>query len=191
MDEATLQRAPGTRVDRITIRRPDDWHVHFRDGEMMRAVAPFTARQFARAVVMPNLLPPVTTTAAARAYRERILDAVGRGAGFTPLMTAYLTDSSDPADLARGRDEGVLTAVKLYPAHATTNSAHGVTDIARVRPVLERLQQIGMPLLLLSRHSFDSAGTPVEWAQSRYRGDRYKLVTRLHRGGIRIPRPGE
>jgi dihydroorotase len=115
---------------------------------MLRAVAPFTARQFARAIVMPNLVPPVTTAAAARAYRERILDAVGRDAGFTPLMTAYLTDSSDPDELARGHDEGVLTAVKLYPAHATTNSAHGVTDLAKVRRVLERLQAIGMPLLL-------------------------------------------
>ena len=115
---------------------------------MLRAVAPFTARQFARAIVMPNLVPPVTTTEAARAYRERILDAVGRSAGFTPLMTAYLTDTSDADDLARGHAEGVLTAVKLYPAHATTNSAHGVTDLARVARVLERLQAIGMPLLL-------------------------------------------
>jgi dihydroorotase len=148
MDGTAKAAGTGARIDRLTIRRPDDWHVHFRDGEMLRAVAPFTARNFARAIVMPNLVPPVTTAAAARAYRERILDAVGRGSGFTPLMTAYLTDGSDPDDLARGHAEGVLTAAKLYPAHATTNSAHGVTDLARVRRALERLQAIGMPLLV-------------------------------------------
>ena len=134
--------------DSITFRQPDDWHVHFRDGAMLRAVLPCTARQFARAVVMPNLVPPVTDVAAARAYRERIFVAVPEGAEFTPLMTCYLTDSTDPAELARGHQEGVFTAVKLYPAHATTHSAYGVTDMDRVIPVLERMADIGMPLLI-------------------------------------------
>ena len=134
--------------DTITIRRPDDWHVHFRDGEMLRAVLPSTARQFARAIVMPNLVPPVTTVDGARAYRDRILSTLPAGADFTPLMTCYLTDGSDPAEVARGHAEGVFTAVKLYPAHATTHSAHGVTDIDRVMPVLERMAGIGMPLLI-------------------------------------------
>jgi dihydroorotase len=135
-------------TDTITLRQPDDWHVHFRDGAMLRQVGPLTARQFARAVVMPNLVPPVTTIAAARAYRDRILAALPRGADFTPLMTCYLTDTSDPQEVARGHEEGVFTAVKLYPAHATTHSAHGVTDIDRVMPVLERMAAIGMPLLV-------------------------------------------
>src|SRR5205823_3399846 len=134
--------------ENITIRRPDDWHVHFRDGAMLRAVLPWTARQFGRAIVMPNLVPPVTDVAAARAYRERILAALSEGADFTPLMTCYLTDATDPAEVARGHEEGVFTAVKLYPAHATTHSAHGVTDTDRVMPVLERMAAIGMPLLI-------------------------------------------
>ena len=134
--------------DAITIRKPDDWHVHFRDGAMLRTVLPWTARQFARAVVMPNLVPPVTDVAAARAYRERILAALPPGVDFTPLMTCYLTDATDPAEVARGHEEGVFTAVKLYPAHATTHSAHGVTDMDRVMPVLERMAVIGMPLLI-------------------------------------------
>jgi dihydroorotase len=133
--------------DTITLRRPDDWHVHFRDGAMLRAVLPLTARQFARAIVMPNLVPPVTDTAA-RAYRERILAALPEGADFAPLMTCYLTDTTDPAEVARGHAEGVFTAVKLYPAHATTHSAHGVTDIDGVMPVFERMAAIGMPLLI-------------------------------------------
>jgi len=132
----------------ITIRRPDDWHAHLRDGPMLAAVAPLTARQFARAIVMPNLAPPVTTAAAARAYRERILAAVPGGAEFTPLMTCYLTDATDPDDVARGHAQGVFTAVKLYPAGATTNSDLGVTDMARVAGVLARLEEIGMPLLV-------------------------------------------
>ena len=134
--------------DTITIRRPDDWHVHFRDGAMLQQVAPQTARQFARAIVMPNLAPPVTTLAAARAYRDRILAAIPEGADFTPLMTCYLTDTSDPEEIARGFEAGVFAAVKLYPAHATTHSAHGVTDMHRVMPVLERMAAIGMPLLV-------------------------------------------
>ena len=135
-------------TERLTIRRPDDWHVHLREGAMLAAVAPYTARQFARAIVMPNLTPPITSVAAAAAYRDRILAAVPEGAGFTPLMTLYLTDDADPDEIARGRGEGVVTACKLYPAHATTNSAHGVTDVRRLSSVLDAMQAIGMPLLV-------------------------------------------
>ena len=135
-------------TDRITIRSPDDWHVHLRDGAMLAAVAGFTARQFARAIVMPNLTPPVTSVAAAAAYRERILAALPADAGFTPLMTCYLTDDADPDEIARGYAEGVFTACKLYPANATTNSAHGVTDIGALRSVFERMQRIGMVLCI-------------------------------------------
>ncbi|MEG3084341.1 dihydroorotase [Sphingomonas sp. PB2P12] len=138
-------------TERLTIRRPDDWHVHLRDGAMLEAVAQHTARQFARAIIMPNLTPPVTTIAAARAYRERIMAALADGPqarDFTPLMTCYLTDGSDPAEIERGYGEGVFAACKLYPAHATTNSAHGVTDIRALTGVLETLQRIGMPLLI-------------------------------------------
>jgi dihydroorotase len=133
-------------TESLTIRRPDDWHVHLRDGDMLRAVAPHTARQFARAIVMPNLTPPVTRAADAAAYRQRIVEALPEGADFTPLMTCYLTDTTDPDDLAAGFDQGIFTAAKLYPAGATTNSDGGVTDIARIRPVLERMQEIGMDL---------------------------------------------
>lgn len=135
-------------TDAITIRRPDDWHVHLRDGDMLRAVAQYTARQFARAIIMPNLSPPVMTTEQGAAYRDRIMAAVPEGLGFTPLIVAYLTDSTAPDEMARGHGEGVFTAAKLYPAHATTGSAHGVTDIANIYPVLERMQDIGMPLLI-------------------------------------------
>jgi dihydroorotase len=133
-------------TDRITIRRPDDWHVHVRDGEMLKVVAPYTARQFARAIIMPNLVPPVTTAEEAIAYRGRISAAAGPD--FTPLMVAYLTNDTDPQQLARGKAEGVFTAAKLYPAHATTNSAHGVTDILKMSAVLETMQEIGLPLLI-------------------------------------------
>lgn len=132
----------------LTIRRPDDWHVHFRDGDLMAAVAPHTARVFARAIVMPNLAPPVTTTALAAAYRGRILAAVPAGAGFTPLMTCYLTDDTDARDLIEGHRSGVLTAAKLYPAHATTNAHAGVTAIDRIHPVLAAMERAGMPLLV-------------------------------------------
>ncbi|WP_404372546.1 dihydroorotase [Sphingomonas sp. MMS24-J45] len=135
-------------TERLTIRRPDDWHVHLRDGAMLQAVVPYTARQFARAIVMPNLSPPVTRVAAAEAYRTRILAAVPEGVDFTPLMTCYLTDDADAAEIERGFAEGVWAACKLYPAHATTNSSHGVTDIRALWPVLETLQRIGMPLLI-------------------------------------------
>jgi dihydroorotase len=128
----------------LTIRKPDDWHVHLRDGDLLRTVAPFTARQFARAIVMPNLVPPVSTVEAAAAYRKRIVAAAG--AGFTPLMTCYLTDEANPDEIARGFEEGVWAAAKLYPAGATTNSANGVTDIRNIMPALERMQRIGMVL---------------------------------------------
>ena len=135
-------------TDRLTIRRPDDWHVHLRDGAMLDHVAPYTARQFARAIILPNLSPPVTTAEEGRAYRERINAAVPAGLDFTPLIVAYLTDHSDPDQMARGHAEGVFTAAKLYPANATTGSAHGVTDIAKIMGVLERMAEIGMPLLI-------------------------------------------
>ena len=132
----------------IDIRRPDDWHLHLRDGAAMQAVLPFTAARFARAIVMPNLKPPVTTTAAAIEYRARIVAALPAGARFTPLMTLYLTDRTDPAEIARARDSGVVQACKLYPAGATTNADSGVTDIRRIDAVLERMSEVGLPLLV-------------------------------------------
>jgi dihydroorotase len=128
----------------LTIRKPDDWHVHLRDDEMLAKVAPYSARQFARAIIMPNLIPPITTVAAAEAYRGRIVAAAGPD--FTPLMTCYLTDQADPDELARGYADGVWVAAKLYPAGATTNSASGVTDIRNIYSALERMQAIGMTL---------------------------------------------
>ncbi|QJB69801.1 dihydroorotase [Parasphingorhabdus halotolerans] len=135
-------------TDQITIRRPDDWHVHLRDGDIMRAVVPYTAAQFARAIVMPNLSPPVTTSAMAADYRVRILAAVPEGLDFTPLMTCYLTDAADADDIAAGFAQGIFTAAKLYPANATTGSAHGVTDVTKIMPALEKMASIGMPLLI-------------------------------------------
>jgi dihydroorotase len=125
----TTPGEPMSPTGSLTIRRPDDWHVHLRDGAVLQAVAGATARQCGRAIVMPNLTPPITTVEEARAYRRRILEALPDQVAFTPLMTAYLTDSTDPAELERGHGEGVFTAAKLYPAHATTNSAAGVTDL--------------------------------------------------------------
>ncbi|WP_306006658.1 dihydroorotase [Aquicoccus porphyridii] len=130
----------------LTIRRPDDWHLHLRDGAMLRAVLPETARHFARAIIMPNLVPPVVTGAEAMAYRGRIMAALPDGADFTPLMTLYLTEETDPDDLAAAHASGLVTAVKLYPAGATTNSASGVQNFDRVRPVLEKMAEIGCPL---------------------------------------------
>ena len=135
-------------VTTLTIRRPDDWHVHLRDGDMLKGVLPYTARQFARAIVMPNLSPPMTDVAGVSAYRDRILAALPVGLDFTPLMTCYLTDGTDPDEIRRGHAAGVFTAAKLYPAHATTNSAHGVTSVDNIRAVLEAMQDIGMPLLV-------------------------------------------
>ena len=119
---------------RITIRKPDDWHLHVRDGAMLKAVLPLTARHFGRAILMPNLVPPVTTTKEAIAYRERVTAALPAGSTFKPLMTCYLTDDTDPDDVERGFRDGVFTGVKLYPAHATTNSAAGVTDHGKILP---------------------------------------------------------
>jgi dihydroorotase len=135
-------------ADSISIARPDDWHVHLRDGEGMKDVAAATARQFARAIVMPNLKPPVLDVAAAKAYRERIVAALPKRAKFEPLMTLYLTDDTRPAEIEKGRKTGVVTAVKYYPAGATTNSASGVTDIRRCDAVLDAMQGAGMPLLV-------------------------------------------
>jgi dihydroorotase len=133
---------------RLVIRRPDDWHVHLRDGAMLEAVAGHTARQFARAIVMPNLVPPVTTAVAAEAYRGRILAALPTGTDFQPLTTCYLTDDADPGEIARGFESGAFAACKLYPANATTNSESGVTAIRNIHVALEAMQRIGMPLLI-------------------------------------------
>ncbi|WP_127903318.1 dihydroorotase [Solirhodobacter olei] len=133
-------------TDSLTLRRPDDWHLHLRDGAMLEAVLPETARHFARAIIMPNLVPPVVTAAQAAAYRERILKALPEGMDFTPLMTLYLTEETDPEDVTAAYANGIAQAVKLYPAGATTNSASGVRDFDRVRPVLEAMAAIGMPL---------------------------------------------
>jgi len=135
-------------ITELDIVRPDDWHLHLRDGAVMRSVAPFTSAVFGRAIVMPNLQPPVRTAEEAAAYRRRVQDCTPSGHGFQPLMTCYLTDTTDPADVRRGHADGVFTAAKLYPAGATTNSESGVTDVARIMPVLEMMQEIGMPLLV-------------------------------------------
>ncbi|MEW6344121.1 MAG: dihydroorotase [Pseudomonadota bacterium] len=132
----------------VTIRRPDDMHLHLRDGPMLRAVLPYTARQFARAIVMPNLKPPVTNVEAARAYRDRILAAVPAGVTFVPLMTCYLCDNTDPEEIRKGFSEGVFTAVKLYPAGATTHSEYGVTSTDKIAKVLDVMEELGMPLLI-------------------------------------------
>lgn len=130
----------------LTLRRPDDWHLHLRDGAMLRAVLPESARHFARAIIMPNLVPPVVTSHDARAYRDRIMAALPDGAAFTPLMTLYLTEQTDPDDVADAHASGLISAVKLYPAGATTNSASGVRDFDKVRGVLEKMAEIGLPL---------------------------------------------
>jgi dihydroorotase len=135
-------------TNRITIRKPDDWHLHVRDGAMLKAVLPYTAKHFGRAILMPNLVPPVRTTQDAIAYRKRVFAALPEGSTFKPLMTCYLTDATDPDDVEHGFKDGVFTGVKLYPAHATTNSAAGVTDFAKIRRVLERMQKIDMPFLI-------------------------------------------
>lgn len=139
---------PAKRPDIIRMRRPDDWHVHLRDGEMLRAVLPFTADQFARAVIMPNLVPPVTTAEMAADYRKRILEALPPGSDFQPLMTCYLTDNTTPDEIERGYAEGIWIAAKLYPAGATTNSHGGVRDIRSLKGVFERMERIGMKLLV-------------------------------------------
>ncbi|WP_170357642.1 dihydroorotase [Ruegeria arenilitoris] len=133
-------------TDTLTLRRPDDWHLHLRDGAMLQAVLPETARHFARAIIMPNLVPPVVTGAQAASYRDRILAALPEGMSFEPLMTLYLTEDTDPDDMAAAHASGLVKAVKLYPAGATTNSASGVRDFDKVRPVLDRMAEIGLPL---------------------------------------------
>jgi dihydroorotase len=135
-------------MDQLTLRQPDDWHLHLRDGAALQSVVGHTAAQFARAIVMPNLKPPVTTTALARAYRERILAARPAGSTFQPLMTLYLTDRSDPSEMAVARASGIVHGCKLYPAGATTNSDAGVTDIRRIDAVLEAMAEAGLPLLV-------------------------------------------
>jgi len=133
-------------TDTLTIARPDDWHLHLRDGAMLSAVCPESARHFARAIIMPNLVPPVVTGAEAASYRERILAARPEGSSFTPLMTLYLTEDTDASDVVQAHADGIVTAVKLYPAGATTNSASGVRDFDRVRGVLEAMAEAGIPL---------------------------------------------
>jgi dihydroorotase len=133
-------------TQQITLRRPDDWHLHLRDGAMMQAVLPETTRHFGRAIVMPNLVPPVVTAADARAYRDRIIAAMPEGANFTPLMTLYLTEDTDPNDVAAAYADGLIQSVKLYPAGATTNSASGVSDFNKVRGVLDKMAEIGLPM---------------------------------------------
>ena len=130
----------------LTIRRPDDWHLHLRDGAALRAVLPFSAARFARAIVMPNLTPPVTTTAQALDYRRRILAALPAGARFEPLMTLYLTDATPPGEVERARASGFIHGFKLYPAGATTHSESGVTDVGRLTPVLEKMAELGVVL---------------------------------------------
>jgi dihydroorotase len=132
----------------LIIRRPDDWHVHLRDGAMLNAIAAHTARCFQRAIIMPNLVPPVTTRALALQYRQRITEALPESSTFTPLMTCYLTDETNPQEVRLGFNEGVFSAVKFYPAGATTNSASGVSDVLKISGVLEVMQELGMPLLV-------------------------------------------
>ncbi|TAL56086.1 dihydroorotase [Pandoraea sp.] len=135
-------------MTQLTLTRPDDWHLHVRDGATLRSVLPDSARQFARAIIMPNLKPPVTTTAQAQAYRERILAALPAGCAFEPLMTLYLTDNTPPDEIRRARDSGIVHGVKLYPAGATTNSDAGVTDLGKCARTLEAMQEVGVPLLM-------------------------------------------
>ena len=135
-------------MDKITITRPDDWHLHLRDGDALKAVLPDTANRFGRAIVMPNLRPPVTTTALAAEYRQRILDAIPAGANFEPLMTLYLTDNTSAAEITRAKASGFVHGVKLYPAGATTNSDSGVSSLDACGEALEAMQESGMPLLV-------------------------------------------
>ena len=150
MQAATInqQERQSISMRELVLRRPDDWHLHLRDGDMLKAVLPFTSAHFARAIVMPNLVPPVTDCVAAAAYRDRILEAVPEGETFTPLMTLYLTEDTDPDDVVAGFESGLVMAVKLYPAGATTNSHNGVRDIAKVYPVFEKMAAAGMTLCI-------------------------------------------
>jgi len=139
---------------RLTITRPDDWHLHLRDGEHLRAVLPDTVKRFGRAIIMPNLKPPITTVEQARAYRERILAAVPAGATFEPLMTLYLTDNTTPAEIAAAKACGFVHGVKYYPAGATTNSDSGVTDLAKCQAAFEAMEEHGLPLLVHGEVTF-------------------------------------
>ena len=132
----------------LTITRPDDWHLHLRDGNVLQAVLPWSANVYGRAIIMPNLKPPITTVAAADAYKQRIISHLPADSNFEPLMTCYLTDSLQPSEIKLGKETGSFTAAKLYPAGATTNSEHGVTDIKNIYPVLEMMQQVDLPLLI-------------------------------------------
>lgn len=147
MTQDQVVTTPAT-VDSLTITRPDDWHLHLRDGAALASVLPHTARQFGRAIVMPNLRPPVTTTAQALAYRDRILAALPEGVKFEPLMTLYLTDNTSPEEIFRAQGSGLIHAVKLYPAGATTNSDAGVTDLRKTYKTLEAMQEVGLPFLV-------------------------------------------
>ncbi len=135
-------------TNKLILTRPDDWHLHLRDGDALKAVLPDTARQFARAIVMPNLRPPVTTTELATAYRQRILAALPKGAKFEPLMTLYLTDNTSAEEIKKAKASGFIHGVKLYPAGATTNSDSGVSDLLKCNAVLEAMQNVGLPLLV-------------------------------------------
>lgn len=165
----------------LTITRPDDWHLHLRDGATMISVLPHTVHQFARAIVMPNLKPPVTTTAMAAAYRDRILAALPSGAAFEPLMVLYLTDNTSPDEIRRAKDSGFVHAVKLYPAGATTNSAAGVTDLRKCYSALEAMQAVGMPLLVHGEVTdpeidlFDREAVFIERVMQPLRGDMPEL----------------
>ena len=175
-------------TDRITIRKPDDWHLHVRDGEMLQSVMHFTARHFGRAIIMPNLVPPVTSIADALAYRERVMAAVPEGSTFQPLMTCYMTDETDPDEVERGFRDGVFTGVKLYPVGATTNSAFGVTDFEKIRPVLARMEKIGMRLLIHGEEAADPA-VDVFDREAVFIERRLEPMTRDYRGNT--PRPSE
>ncbi len=148
MNTIATADSAGKTLSTLSITRPDDWHLHLRDGAAMRDVLPHTAERFARAIVMPNLKPPVTTTALALAYRERILAALPAGSSFEPLMTLYLTDNTQPGEIIKAKQSGMVHAVKYYPAGATTNSDSGVTAIEKCFPVLEAMAGAGMPLLV-------------------------------------------
>ena len=148
MDNMVFEKKTTDKPLTIKIRRPDDWHVHLRDGVMMQKVLPCTAAQFARAIIMPNLVPPITTSEMAENYRQRILKALPEDSDFQPLMTCYLTNQTDPKDIEKGFKEKIWVAAKLYPVGATTNSAHGVTDLNAITPVLETMEKIGMPMLV-------------------------------------------
>lgn len=146
--QRTLHKNNSPLVSQLRITRPDDWHIHLRDGDVLRAVLPHTVERFTRAIVMPNLKPPVATTAQALEYRQRILEAAGTGSRFTPLMTLYLTDQTPAQEVVRADQSGHVYAVKLYPAGATTHSESGVTNLRHIHPVIETLERLGMPLLV-------------------------------------------